>query len=620
MRIVDLPGTYSLTAYSLEEVIARDFVVDEKPDVLVNIVDASNLERNLYLTMQFIELNAKMVIGLNMMDIAESRGIQINIQRLSGLLGVPIIPMVASKNKGIKELLDAVVKVSEDGTSEARILKINYGHEIEEELAKITNILGSKSFNDRRSPRWIAIKLLENDERIKSEVSKLENGDEILKQVQKSASHIQNIFNDDAESVIIDRRYGFISGAATEAVHRTKDDRHTRSDTVDQVLLNRFVGIPIFLFMMWLTFQMTFKVGAYPTNWIETFIGWISKIITWYLPETWYRSLLIDGVIGGVGGVIVFLPSIFILFFIIAILEDSGYMARAAFLMDKIMHKMGLHGKSFIPMLMGFGCNVPAIMATRTLESRRDRIITILITPLISCSARLPVYTLFTAAFFSHHAGTIIFSLYILGIILAVIMGKLFGKLFFRESTGLFVMELPPYRIPTLKGTTIHMWERGSLFLRKMGTIILAGSVLIWFLGTFPWGVEYASEASYAGKIGKFIEPLVKPFGADWRSGIALLFGVVAKEIVVGTLGVLYGTGENTEALANSLKTAMTPLSAYAFMIATLIYMPCIATFAAIRKETSSWAWTFFAVGYGLALGWLLATIVYQLGMIIGLA
>ncbi|MBM3213272.1 ferrous iron transport protein B, partial [Candidatus Poribacteria bacterium] len=326
------------------------------------------------------------------------------------------------------------------------------------------------------------------------------------------------------------------------------------------------------------------------------------------------------GVIGGVGGVIVFLPSIFILFFIIAILEDSGYMARAAFLMDKIMHKMGLHGKSFIPMLMGFGCNVPAIMATRTLESRRDRIITILITPLISCSARLPVYTLFTAAFFSHHAGTIIFSLYILGIILAVIMGKLFGKLFFRESTGLFVMELPPYRIPTLKGTTIHMWERGSLFLRKMGTIILAGSVLIWFLGTFPWGVEYASEASYAGKIGKFIEPLVKPFGADWRSGIALLFGVVAKEIVVGTLGVLYGTGENTEALANSLKTAMTPLSAYAFMIATLIYMPCIATFAAIRKETSSWAWTFFAVGYGLALGWLLATIVYQLGMIIGLA
>lgn len=623
MKIVDLPGTYSLTAYSLEEVIARDFVVEEKPDVVVDIVDASNLERNLYLTTQFMELHAKLVIALNMMDVAESRGIIIDVQRLSALLGVPVIPMIAAKNKGTRELLDAVLKTAGEEPSEDRRVCINYGREIEEELTKLVSILetaANDGFKEKYSLRWVALKLLENDERVKTEVNRLENSEKVIEDVYKSAKHLEGIFGDDVESLVIDRRYGFVSGAGTEVMRRIQEDRHTRSDVIDQVLLNRFIGIPIFLFLMWLTFQLTFKIGAYPMGWIDDVIGWFSKTLNTQMADTWYRSLLVDGVMGGVGGVVVFLPNIFILFFIISVLEDSGYMARAAFITDKVMHKMGLHGKSFIPMLMGFGCNVPAIMATRTLESARDRILTILISPLMSCSARLPVYTLLTAAFFSRRAGTIIFSLYFMGIVLAVLLAKLFGKLFFPASTVPFVMELPPYRIPTFRGTFIHMWERGSLFLRKMGTIILAGAVIIWFLGTFPWGVEYASEASYAGKLGRVIEPIVKPFGADWRGGVALLFGVVAKEIVVGTLGVLHGTGEDREALTIRLRAAMTPLSAYAFMVATLIYVPCIATVAVIKKETASWKWTFFAAGYSLALAWILATAIYQVGSLLGLS
>jgi len=617
MRMVDLPGTYSLTAYSLEEVIARDFVVEEKPDVVVDIVDASNLERNLYLTTQFMELDANLVIALNMMDVAESRGMDIDTDKLSELLNVPVVPMVASKDKGTEELFEAILKVAMRGESKNGHRRVNYGRELEKELTKLEGVLSylnDDEFKAKYSLRWIALKLLENDERVIESVSSVQNGKRLIDEVQKSAKHIQDIFEDDAESMIVERRYGFISGAATEAVHRTAEERHTRSDRIDRVLTNRAVGIPIFLFMIWLTFQLTFKVGAYPMDWIDTAVGWLSEMFSARMTETWYRSLLVDGIIGGVGSVMIFLPNIFILFFVISILEDSGYMARAAFIMDRVMHKLGLHGKSFIPMLMGFGCNVPAIMATRMLESRRDRLLTILLNPLMSCSARLPVYTLLTAAFFPKRAGTVIFSLYILGIVLAVLMGKLFRKLLFPGPAAPFVMELPPYRIPTLKGTLIHMWERGSMFLKKAGTIILVGAIVVWALGTFPWGVEYASEASYAGKLGHVIEPVVKPFGADWRGGVALFFGFIAKEIVVGTFGVLYGTGEDEEALTAKLQTAMTPLAAYAFMVVTLIYVPCVATIAAIKKETASWKWTSFAVGYGLALAWILATLIYQIG------
>ena len=622
MQIVDLPGTYSLTAYSLEEVIARNFVFEERPDVIVDIVDASNLERNLYLTTQFMELGANLVIALNMMDLALSRGIVIDTLRLSQLLGVPVVPMTATKNKGIQELLDVVLKTA-GSPSEHERAKINYGQEVTEELIGVEEALESirdSEIVEKYSLSWLALKLLEGDENIEAEVRKTSAGRQIIERVNEGSRHIADIFGDDVEAVIVDRRYGFVSGVGTEVVRRTGEDRHTRSDRIDQVLLNRLIGIPIFLFMMWLTFQLTFRVGHYPMDWIDAGVGWISRTLSTQMADTWYRSFIVDGIIGGVGGVIVFLPNIFILFFMISILEDSGYMARAAFIMDKVMHKLGLHGKSFIPMLMGFGCNVPAIMATRTLGSRKDRILTILISPLMSCSARLPVYALLTAAFFPKRAGTVIFSLYILGIVLAVLLGKLFGKLFFADSVEPFVMELPPYRIPTLKGTLIHMWDRGSLFLRKMGTIILVGAIVVWFLGTFPWGVEYASESSYVGKLGHVIEPVVKPFGADWRGGVALTFGIIAKEIVVGTLGVLYGTGEDADALVVRLQTAMTPLAAYAFMVVTLIYVPCVATVAAIKRETASWRWTSLAVGYGLVLAWTLATLIYQVGGLLGLA
>ena len=620
MQVVDLPGTYSLTAYSLEEVVARDYVVEEKPDVVVDIVDASNLERNLYLTTQFMELDANLVIALNMIDVAESRGMDIDADKLSKLFGVPVIPMVASKGKGTEELFEAIVETAKQGESRNCCRQVTYGRELEEELTKlegVLNYLNDDEFKAKYSSRWIALKLLENDERVIESVNSVENGKRLIDEAQKSDKHIQDVFEDDAESMIVDRRYGFISGAATEAVHRTAEERHTRSDRIDQVLTNRLIGIPLFLIMMWLTFQLTFKVGVYPMDWIDAGVGWLSELLSGRMADTWYRSLLVDGIIGGVGGVIIFLPNIFILFFVISILEDSGYMARAAFIMDRLMHKLGLHGKSFIPMLMGFGCNVPAIMATRTLESRKDRILTILLNPLMSCSARLPVYTLLTAAFFPNRAGTVIFSLYLIGIVLAVLMGKLFRRFLLPGKAAPFVMELPPYRIPTLKGTMIHMWERGSMFLRKAGTIILVGAIMVWALGTFPWGVEYASEDSYAGKLGHAIEPVVRPFGADWRGGVALFFGFIAKEIVVGTFGVLYGTGEDEETLTTKLQTAMTPLAAYAFMIVTLIYVPCVATIAAIKKETNSWRWTLFSVGYGLVLAWILATLIYQVGGII---
>jgi ferrous iron transport protein B len=618
INVVDLPGTYSLTTYSPEELIARNFIMQEKPDVVVDIVDASNLERNLYLTAQLMELNANIVIALNMMDVAETRGFVIDVQKMSELLGIPVVPMIASKNKGTQELLKAVIEDADKGLLHNQ-RNIYYGREIEEEIEKIKKIIDEKDTNnlkEKYSSRLMALKLLENDD----EFIKLIDNNRIMEVVKESTEHLKEIFGCDVESVIVDRRYGFVSGIGTEVIKRTGEERHTRSDQIDRVLTNTFIGVPIFLFMMWIAFQLTFKVGAYPTDWIDHAISWLSKILAHQMSETWYRSLILDGIIGGVGGVIVLLPNIFILFFVISVLEDSGYMARAAFIMDSLMHRLGLHGKSFIPMLMGFGCNVPAIMATRTLESRTDRLLTILLIPLMSCSARLPVYALLTSAFFPNHAGSVIFSLYLLGIILAILVGRLFRKTLFRTPMIPLIIELPPYRIPTVKGTFIHVWERGSQFLKKVWTVVLAGVIIIWFLGTFPVGVEYASEASYAGQLGHIIEPIVEPLGADWRGGVALLFGFVAKEIVVATMGVLYGTGEDQDMLVEKLQSAMTPLSAYAFMVATLIYIPCLATVAVIKKETASWRWTLFAVGYGLALAWILATLVYQTGLIIGLS
>lgn len=670
--VVDLPGTYSLTAYSLEEIIARDYIVEDHPDVVIDIVDATNLERNLYLAVQLIELGVKAVIALNMSDEAERQGIKIDKKKLGELLGIPIVRTVGTKREGIQELLATTIQVAEDREPTAHPIHVDYGREVEEEIRKIQARIGDNdSLAQKYSLQWLAVKLLENDREMRKLVSR-QGGEDILRQVEESTQHLRRIFEEDPETVIADHRYGFIAGACRETVHRISEDRMVFSEKVDKVLTNRLLGFPILTALLWVMFQLTFKVGAYPMEWIDAGVGWLSDLIGGYMADGLLKDLIVDGILAGVGGVLVFLPNIMILFLCISFFEDTGYMARAAFIMDRVMHTIGLHGKSFIPMIMGFGCNVPAIMATRTLESRRDRILTILINPLISCSARLPIYVLLAGAFFARSAGNVIFSIYIIGIVLAVLMGQVFKRLFFRGEIAPFVMELPPYRIPTLRGTLIHMWERGSIFLKRMGTVILVGAILIWLLSSFPrnvtfsrdydgeiqaletsYGARIASaastqeaarleeerdarmgelevlreaerqEKSYLGRLGKILAPVVRPLGFGWREGVALVTGFVAKEIVVSTLGVLYqvGTeeGEESESLRQALRrSGMTPLTAYAFMIFTLIYTPCLATVAVIRRETGSWGWTVFSVGYGLVLAWVLAFLVYRGGRLLG--
>lgn len=624
ISVVDLPGTYSLTAYSLEEVIARDFLVEEKPDVVIHIVDASNLERNLYLTTQLLELGANVVLALNMSDVAAARGDRIDVEQMAALVGCPVVATVGHREQGIRELVAAVVGAVEAPAS-GEVPHIHYEAPVEEEVVKLVErIQAQGELSQRYPPRWLAIKLLEADEKVLDRFAAVTGGGEILEAAERAQTHLGNHFGDDIETIIADSRYGFATGVVKQAVQKAPADRLTISDKIDKVVTNRLLGIPIFLALMWLTFKLTFDVGAIGADWIEAAVAWLGAMLSGVLPEGRLQSLVVDGIIGGVGSVLVFLPNILIIFFAISLLEDSGYMARAAFIMDRLMHKMGLHGKSFIPMLMGFGCNVPAIMATRTLETRKDRMLTILINPLMSCSARLPVYVLLAGAFFAEQAALVILSLYVLGIVLAVLMGKLFRRFLFPGPEAPFVMEMPPYRLPTLKGTTIHMWERGSLFLKKAGTIIFAAAVLMWFLCTFPGGVEYASEASYAGRIGHAVEPVVQPLGFDWRGSVALMSGFAAKEIVVGTLGILYGFGgeevtEEHEGLQAALQNAMTPLVAYTFMVFTLIYVPCMAVIGVMKRELGSWKWTAFGVGYTLVLAWVMSFLVYQGGKLLGL-
>ena len=673
LRVVDLPGTYSLTAYSIEEIVARRYLVDEKPDVVVDIVDASNLERNLYLATQLIELGVKLVLVLNMADVAEARGHEIDSEVLGKLLGVPVVFTVGKRNEGTEELLDKVVEVGEDRDSVSRHIHISYGYEMEKEIKKIQDVIWQDpSIGERFSTRWLAVKLLENDSAIQERMRSLgEISDQIMDQAEASRKRLAEFYNDDAEMVLTDQRYGFISGALKEVLRISPEEKVDLSRRVDLLLTNRLLGFPIFIFFIWAMFQLTFTLGAYPMDWIDIGVGWFGALMTKILPAGLLRDLLVDGVIAGVGSVIIFLPNILILFFCIALFEDTGYLARAAFIMDRVMHLIGLHGKSFIPLLMGFGCNVPAIMATRTLENERDRILTILINPLMSCSARLPVYILLAGTFFGASAGNVMFSIYALGITLAIAMGKLFRVTLFRGETAPFVMELPPYRVPTLKSLLIHMWDRSQIFLRKMGGVILVGSVLIWVLSAFPKypeltigrtgetgvvsGVQETVlalpespqmeviseqegnpkdpeqveeivrlERSFLGRIGHTIQPVFTPLGFDWRSSVAVLTGFVAKEIVVSTLGVLYAAGadadEESEVLRRSLRASgMTPLGAYAFMAFVLIYVPCLATVAVIRRETNSWKWTAFSVGYSLALAWVVSFLIYQGGQLIGL-
>jgi len=661
IRVVDLPGAYSLSAYSIDEIIARNFIIEEKPDVVLDIVDTSNLERNLYLTAQLIELGVPLVLAFNMHDIAKKQGLFIEKDRLSELLGTPIVFTVATENKGVETLLDKAIEIVE-GKAKLEGTALEYGQELTEEMRKIESIIvQDKDLVSKYPSQWLAIKLLEKDSEIKKQIEKSPYFNNIETQVDKSSHHLKSIFADIPEAIIADRRYGFISGACSEAVRKTFEERHNISDMIDKVLVNRTVGLPIFLVVMWLLFKFTFVFSAPIMRIIEKGQSWLGSFVSGLIPNgNMFESLLIDAAIGGVGSVLVFVPVIFLLFFAMSFLEDSGYMARAAFIMDRFMHRLGLHGRSFIPFLLGFGCNVPAIMATRTIEDRKDRLVTILVNPFISCGARLPVYILLIGAFFPEgSAGNILFSLYILGLIIAMIMAKIFRKYLFKGEASHFVMELPPYRLPTIKGLFVHMWQRGSLYLKKAGTIIFAACVVVWLLSNFPWNPSYSKdydllikqnlnnsevvsqlenqkhaeklEKSYAGNIGKAIAPVFKPLGFDdWKVTVGLVGGVAGKEIMIGTLATLHSVGEaseESEALRQALSETkrsdgtklFTPLVAYALMVFILLYVPCMAVVAVIRQETNSWKWALFTIFYTTAIAWIASFIIYQGGKLLGL-
>jgi ferrous iron transport protein B len=634
IRVIDLPGTYSLTAYSIEEVVARDFIIKEKPDVVVDIVDASNLQRNLYLTTQFKELEAKVVVALNMSDLAEKNGVSIDVDKMSHLIGVPVVLTVGKKNQGMKELLEAVVNTAEDNIGiEEHILR--FGKEVDPEIEKIQRII-SKDSNliSQYSPSWLAIKLLENDSEIIKVVETSAFWEEIRSAVAKSQSYIKDHIGDDAVTLIADQRYGFIAGLAAEAVQKPAFERLSVSDKIDKVITNRVLGLPIFLLIMYVILKFTFSGSEFMVGWFESFFGWLGDVASAAIPEGMFQSFIVDGIIAGVGGVLGFFPLVLFLFMGIAILEDSGYMARGAFVMDKIMHVFGLHGKSFLPLLIGMGCTVPALMASRTLESRKDRLITMLVNGFIICGAKIPIYALFLGAFFFKSGATVFFLFYVIGVAFAVLMAKLFRVFLLPGEATPFIMELPPYRVPTVKGVLIHMWERSWMYLRKAGTIILAIAVIIWFGFSFPQEPEYSKdyeamkvriEKSYAGRLGHAVAPLFRPLGFDWRSSLALLAGFAAKEVVVATFGTLYSMGETDPEEAGSLREAIqkdpswTPLKAFTFMIFCLLYIPCFVAMAVFHREAGSWKWTGFMVLYTTLLAWVASFIVYQGGMLLGL-
>ena len=597
IEIVDLPGTYSLTAYSADEIVARDFILEEKPDVVVQVVDATNLERNLYLTTQLAELGAPVVIALNMADAAEARGDAIDRERLSAFLEIPVVRTVGTRGDGIGDLLDAAIR--EVKTSPHHKHAVCYGAEVEAMIASLVDALAiDRALTARYPRRWLAVKLLEGDENV---LARVREG--------PASIHVQNLLSsidvDGYEASMADKRYEAIA-AILPQVHRTDTRGATFSDMVDRVVTNRYLGIPIFLALMWGAFELTFTVATPFMTVIDTLVAWLAGFATGSIEPAWLGSLIGDGIVSGVGAVLIFLPNIFILFLILAILEDSGYLARAAFIMDRPLHALGLPGKAFIPMLIGFGCNVPAIMATRSIEGEKDRLIAILVNPFMSCSARLPVCPL-AGAFFEARAGGVIFFLYVLGIVVAVVSAKLFRSTILRGESSPFIMEMPPYRLPTATTSLRHMWSRGSLYLRKAGTVILFGAMIVWLLASLPYGVEYGSEGSLAGSIGHLVDPLVAPLGFDWKVAVALIFGFLAKEVVVGSLGVLYGTGEETLSGALLADPGLSAATALALMVFALLYMPCVATLGVIRKETGSWKWTGFAIAYGLAGAWLLA-------------
>ena len=628
-NIVDLPGTYSLSAYSPEELYVRKQIIEHTPDIIINVIDSSNLERNLYLTTQLVDMHLRMVCALNMFDETEKRGDVVNYDKLSELFGIPMVPTVFTSGRGVDDLFSAVIKLyegTEDEEAHFRHIHINHGHEIEDGISRIQKYLKEDAvIRQRYSTRYLGIKLMERDRDVEKFINTLPNAKEILNERDLAAERVQEEMKEDSETAIMDAKYGFIHGALSEASYATGQNKDTYQMThlIDRVITNRYLGFPIFIAMIWLMFETTFSLGQYPMDWIEAAVGWIGGAVSSYMPDGPLKAMIADGIIGGVGSVIVFLPQILILYF----MEDSGYMARAAFIMDKIMHKMGLHGKSFIPLIMGFGCNVPAVMATRTIESKRSRLITMMILPMMSCSARLPIYIMITGTFFAlEYRSAIMISLYMVGIAMSIIMSRIFSRYLIKGEDTPFVMELPPYRFPTWKAMARHTWEKGKQYLKKMGGVILVASIIVWALGYFPHDESLSpqkqQEQSYIGRIGKSVEPLFRAQGFDWKLDVGLLSGVGAKEIVASTMGVLYAddssfADDNTKysLLRNRmLSDGITPLSAYSFLLFVLLYFPCIATIAAIKSETGSWRWAIFAATYTTLLAWVVSAAVYQIG------
>ena len=641
-NLTDLPGTYSLTAYTPEEIYIRKHILENIPDIVVNVVDSSNLERNLYLTTQLIDMDIRVVIALNMYDELTEKGDRLDYNALSKLFGIPVVPTISPKGTGLPELFQRIIDVYEERDQIVRHVHINYGQEIEKSIKRIQDkIWEDKSITDQVSSRYFAIKLLEKDNEALSFLAGSPKYQEIKELSGKEIKRLESEYHDDSNTLITDAKYGFITGALKETFQQNTHNRSgkTRSEKIDNYLTHKVLGFPLFLLFLWLMFQSTFVLGEYPKQWIEQIVGIIGTQVSSLMPDGPFKDLLVDGIISGVGSVIVFLPNILILFLFISFMEDTGYMARAAFIMDKLMHKIGLHGQSFIPLIMGFGCNVPAIMVTRTLKDRNDRLLTMLINPFMSCSARLPVYILIAGAIFPKYAGSVIFGLYLTGIALAILMALIFKRTLFRQKEAPFVMELPPYRVPTFKVIFRHMWDKGQQYLKKMGGVILIAVILIWALEYFPGGGKPSSqnerlEESYIAKIGKAIEPVIKPLGFDWKMGVSLITGAAAKEVVVSTMGVLYDPGHYPEEkpkknlqyyLANEKhpdgpkkgQTVFTPLAGISFLLFILIYMPCVAVVATVRKESGSWKWALFLITYTTVLAWVLSFLVYQIGSLV---
>ncbi|HNY02939.1 MAG TPA: ferrous iron transport protein B [Bacteroidales bacterium] len=640
-NLTDLPGTYSLTAYSPEEIFVRQHITGNVPDIVVNVVDASNLERNLYLTTQLIDMDIRVIIALNMYDEFTRQGNVLDHEALGRLLGIPVIPTVSSKGTGIPELFNRIIEVFEDRDPVVRHVHINYGSELERSIRAIQEeIRKDRSLTDRMSSRFTSIKLLEKDTAVFEEVGTSRFAAPIRDVADREIRRLEAIFREDSATLTTDAKYGFVAGALRETMKAAKPEPANRSvsERIDSILTHKLLGFPVFILFLWIMFQSTFLFGEYPKQWISLGVGWVGSLIENAMPAGPLKDLLVDGIINGVGSVIVFLPNILILFLFISVMEDSGYMARAAFIMDKLMHKMGLHGQSFIPLIMGFGCNVPAIMVTRTLKDRNDRLLTMLINPFMSCSARLPVYILVAGAVFPGYAGSVIFGLYLLGILLAILISLIFKKLLFKSQEAPFVMELPPYRMPTLNVILRHMWDKGKQYLHKMGGVILIAVILIWALEYFPGGSRLSRDErlqqSFIAHIGHTIEPVIAPLGFDWRMGVSLMTGAAAKEVVVSTMGVLFGSdhyhGETGKRpLGSSLREAtytsgprlgeklFTPLVGASYLIFILIYMPCVAVVATVNRESGSWKWALFLIGYTTLLAWLLSFAVYQIGSII---